>query len=53
MENRSVRTLSIRKRKDLKILFTEIWEQTKALCRPPHLRNTVLTCAIQFGLTSR
>ncbi|CAG2061538.1 unnamed protein product [Timema podura] len=35
-----------------KVLFAEIWDQTKALCRPPHLRNTVLTCAVQFGLTS-
>nr|CAD7427865.1 unnamed protein product [Timema monikensis] len=35
-----------------KVLFAEIWDQTKALCKPPHLRNTVLTCAVQFGLTS-
>nr|CAD7403315.1 unnamed protein product [Timema cristinae] len=35
-----------------KVLFAEIWDQTKALCKPPHLKNTVLTCAVQFGLTS-
>lgn len=48
----SLRTLSMRKPKDLKILLHEIWEQTKSLCREPHLKNTVLTCAIQFGLTT-
>lgn len=48
----SLRTLSIRKPKDLKILLSEIHEQTKALCRAPHLKNTVLTCAIQFFLTA-
>lgn len=48
----SLRSLSMRKPKHLKILLNEIWEQTKALCRPPHLRNTALTCAIQFGLTA-
>lgn len=48
----SLRSLSIKKPKHIKILLTEIWEQTKALCRPPHLKNTVLTCAIQFGLTA-
>lgn len=50
--NKSIRSLSIRKPKEFKMLAVEIWEQTKALCRPPHLKNTVLTCAIQFGLTS-
>ncbi|XP_060526624.1 synaptic vesicle glycoprotein 2B-like isoform X2 [Cylas formicarius] len=49
---RSVRSLRIRKPKELKLLLAEIWEQTKALCRPPHLRYTVITCAIQFGLTT-
>jgi MFS transporter, VNT family, synaptic vesicle glycoprotein 2 len=42
----------MRKPKHLKLLLNEIWEQTKALCRPPHLRNTFLSCAIQFGLTT-
>jgi MFS transporter, VNT family, synaptic vesicle glycoprotein 2 len=50
--NQSLRSLSIRKPKHLKILLREVWEQTKALCRPPHLANTVLTCAVQFGLTA-
>ncbi|XP_062552077.1 synaptic vesicle glycoprotein 2C-like [Armigeres subalbatus] len=50
--NRSIRTLSIRKPNHLKILFSEIWDQTKALCKPPHLKNTILTCIIQFGITS-
>ncbi|XP_050293572.1 synaptic vesicle glycoprotein 2B-like isoform X2 [Anthonomus grandis grandis] len=49
---RSIRSLRIRKPKELKLLLAEIWEQTKALCKPPHLRYTVITCAIQFGLTS-
>jgi VNT family MFS transporter (synaptic vesicle glycoprotein 2) len=51
-QNQSLRSLSMRKPKDLKILLNEIWEQTKALCKPPHLKNTVLTCLIQFGLTT-
>lgn len=49
---RSIRSLRIRKPKELKLLLQEIWEQTKALCKPPHLRYTVITCAIQFGLTT-
>lgn len=50
---RSIRSLRIRKPKELKLLMQEIWEQTKALCKPPHLRYTIITCLIQFGLTSR
>lgn len=50
--NRSIRTLQISKPKELKLLLGEIWEQTKALSRPPHLKNTVLACAIQFGITT-
>lgn len=50
---KSVRSLSMRKPKDLKRLFSEIWTQTKALCRPPYLKYTILTCIIQFGLTTR
>lgn len=50
--NKSVRALSMRKPKEFKLLMSEIWLQTKLLCKPPHLRNTLLTCAIQFGLTS-
>lgn len=49
---RSLRTLSIRKPKHLKILLIEILEQSKALCRAPHLKTTILTCAIQFLLTA-
>lgn len=48
----SLRSLSMKKPKHLKILMVEIWEQTKTLCRAPHLKNTALTCAIQFGLTA-
>ncbi|CAO1409152.1 unnamed protein product [Diamesa hyperborea] len=51
-QSQSLRSLSMRKPKHLKLLMAEIWEQTKLLCRPPHLRNTVLTCLIQFGLTT-
>lgn len=50
--NRSIRTLQISKPKELKILLGEIWEQTKALSKPPHLKNTALACAIQFGITT-
>ena len=50
--NKSIRSLSIRKPKEFKMLAAEIWEQTKALCRPPYLKNTILTCLIQFGVTS-
>lgn len=49
---KSVRSLSMRKPKDLKRLFSEIWVQTKALCKPPYLKYTVITCLIQFGLTT-
>ncbi|VEN35502.1 unnamed protein product [Callosobruchus maculatus] len=49
---RSIRSLRLRKPKELKLLLQEIWEQTKALCKPPHLRYTVITCFIQFGLTT-
>lgn len=48
----SLRSLSIKKPKHLKILMNEVWEQTKGLCSAPHLKNTILTCAIQFGLTA-
>ncbi|XP_070508560.1 synaptic vesicle glycoprotein 2B-like [Chironomus tepperi] len=48
----SLRSLSLRKPKHLNILLKEIWEQTKSLCKAPHLKNTTLTCAIQFGLTA-
>ncbi|KAK6621014.1 hypothetical protein RUM43_011317 [Polyplax serrata] len=47
---KSIKT--IKTRRDFKILFNEIWWQTKALCKPPHLKYTVLTCLIQFGLTT-
>ncbi|XP_028135117.1 synaptic vesicle glycoprotein 2C-like [Diabrotica virgifera virgifera] len=49
---RSIRSLRIRKPKELKLLLREIWEQTKALCKPPHFRYTLITCLIQFGLTT-
>ncbi|XP_012266805.1 synaptic vesicle glycoprotein 2C-like [Athalia rosae] len=49
---KSPRKLRLHKRKDLKVLFSEVWDMTKALCRPPYLRNTLISCAIQFGLTS-
>lgn len=48
----SLRSLSIKKPSHLKILLKEISEQTKALFRPPHLKNTILTCMIQFGITA-
>ncbi|XP_044756516.1 synaptic vesicle glycoprotein 2C-like isoform X2 [Coccinella septempunctata] len=50
--SRSIRSLRIRKPKELRMLLREIWEQTKALCKPPHLRYTIITCLIQFGLTT-
>lgn len=43
---------SLRHPKDLKILLIDVWEMTKLLCRKPHLKPTILTCTIQFGLTS-
>lgn len=48
----NTRALKLLKHKDLKVLCSEVWDLTKQLCRPPYLRNTVLACAIQFGLTS-
>ncbi|XP_015108435.1 synaptic vesicle glycoprotein 2C [Diachasma alloeum] len=51
-KDKSTRTLRLHKHKDLKVLCSEVWDLTKALCKPPYLRNTVLACGIQFGLTS-
>lgn len=48
----SLRGLSFNKFSHLRLLIEEVWSQTKALCRPPHLKNTLITCAIQFGLTA-
>lgn len=52
VDNKNLRKLNMKKPKHLKLLLKEVMEQTKALCEPPHLRNTLLTCAIQFGLTT-
>lgn len=49
-KHRSIRSLSIRKKKDIRILLKIYWHQTKELCRPPHRTNTFLTCFIQFGI---
>lgn len=50
----SVKSLkSIRSPKHIKLLLDEVWDQTKQLCRPPHRYYTILTCLIQFGLTTR
>lgn len=51
--DRTVRQLRIRRPRELALLLKEIWTQTKNLCKKPHLRNTALTCFIQFGLTMR
>lgn len=51
-KDKSTRSLKLHKRKDLKVLLAEVRDLTSALCKPPYLRNTVLACAIQFGLTS-
>ncbi|KAJ1520729.1 hypothetical protein ONE63_003824 [Megalurothrips usitatus] len=49
----SVKSLKpIRTPRDIKLLVEEVWDQTKQLCRPPHRYYTVLTCLIQFGLTT-
>ncbi|KAF7387378.1 hypothetical protein HZH68_013055 [Vespula germanica] len=51
-KDKSTRSLKLHKKKDLKVLFSEVWELTMSLYKPPYLRNTLLACAIQFGLTS-
>ncbi|XP_024945351.1 synaptic vesicle glycoprotein 2B [Cephus cinctus] len=51
-KEKSTMALKLHKRKELKILVSEVWNLTKALCKPPYLRNTLLACGIQFGLTS-
>lgn len=51
-KDKSTRALKLLKRKDLKVLVVEVWDLTKALCKPPYLKNTLLACGIQFGLTS-
>lgn len=48
--HQSIRTLSIRKPKDIHLLLSTLWHQTKELCRPPYLATTACTCFIQFGI---
>lgn len=48
--HQSIRNLSIRKHQDLKILLKTFWHQTQQLCRPPWLKNTMVTCLMQFGI---
>uniref|UniRef100_A0A1B6CG08 Major facilitator superfamily (MFS) profile domain-containing protein n=1 Tax=Clastoptera arizonana TaxID=38151 RepID=A0A1B6CG08_9HEMI len=43
---------SVRTVKDLQLLMTDIWDMTKTLCKAPYRKYTLLTCIIQFGLTS-
>ncbi|XP_033149199.1 synaptic vesicle glycoprotein 2C isoform X3 [Drosophila busckii] len=45
-------SLRIRKPKELKLLLSEIWSQTKTLGNVPYLERTLLTCGIQFCLTT-
>lgn len=47
-----MRSLKLHKRKDLKVLLKEVKDLTTALCKKPYLKNTLLACGIQFGLTS-
>ncbi|XP_050542198.1 synaptic vesicle glycoprotein 2C-like [Daktulosphaira vitifoliae] len=50
---RSLRSMkTVKTPKDLRNLLKEIWYQTKEMFKPPHLKNTVLTCLIQLGLSS-
>lgn len=49
----SVRSLRVTKPKELKLLLQEISSQTKALFAYPHLKYTLITCVIQFGVTAR
>ena len=51
-KDKSTRSLKLHKRKDLKVLLKEVRDLTAALCKSPYLRNTLLACGIQFGLTS-
>ncbi|XP_011495875.1 PREDICTED: synaptic vesicle glycoprotein 2C-like [Ceratosolen solmsi marchali] len=51
-KDKSTRALKLHRRKDLKVLVAEVWDLTKALCKPPYVKNTLLACGIQFGLTS-
>lgn len=50
---KSVRDLQLSNFHEFKALLLEVYEQTKSLCKSPHLKNTILTCFIQFGLTAR
>lgn len=47
-----MRDLSFGKPRELKLLLVEVWVQTRTLFSQPYLKNTILTCLIQFGLTS-
>lgn len=51
-KDKSMRSLKLHKRKDLKVLLKEVKDLTTALCKKPYLKNTLLACGIQFGLTS-
>lgn len=48
----SLRGLSFKKFSHLRLLIEEVCLQTKTLLQPPYLKNTLITCAIQFGLTA-
>lgn len=51
-KDKNMRSLKLHKRKDLKVLLKEVKDLTTALCKKPYLKNTLLACGIQFGLTS-
>lgn len=48
----SLRGLSFKTFSHLRLLINEVLLQTQQLFQPPHRKNTILTCAIQFGLTA-
>ncbi|XP_030379900.1 synaptic vesicle glycoprotein 2C-like isoform X3 [Scaptodrosophila lebanonensis] len=49
---KGIPNLRFRRPNELKILISEIWTQTKTLSKKPYLKNSFLTCGIQFCLTT-
>ncbi|XP_043064442.1 synaptic vesicle glycoprotein 2A-like [Drosophila ficusphila] len=49
---KSIANLRFRKSDELKVLLLEVWAQTTILFKQPYIRVSLLTCGIQFCLTT-
>lgn len=46
----SIRKKTVENSKSAFDIFKSMWAQTAPIFMPPHLRNTVIACALQFGI---